>query len=82
MGLEEPDYDTSPPRIIFPPNFILGTLSTAINNFEAEVLQKIDAGIGPQTWNDYKWFKITYQLESRLLETKIMAIWSGEFLDQ
>lgn len=56
-------------RLVFPPSFVLNTLSTSINNFESEVMSKIDAGDGPNTANDYKWFKETYGIKSRFIET-------------
>lgn len=70
-GRTNPYYtpDRSPNRLVFPRGFVLGTLSRPIDSFEREVLDKVDAGEGPDTINDWKWFKVTYGIQSRFFES-------------
>jgi N-acetylglutamate synthase-like GNAT family acetyltransferase len=70
-GSTEPHYERSPTRLVFPASFVRDTLSAAIDNFESEVLSKIDAGEEPNVFNDYQWFKKTYNLNSKFIETVI-----------
>ncbi len=58
-------------RLVFPRKFILATLGGAIDNFEREVVGKIDTGEGPETGNDWRWFKETYGIQGRFFETVI-----------
>lgn len=70
-GQIEPYYvlQGSDKRLVFPRRFILRTLSSAIDNFECEVLGKIDAAEGPDTANDWGWFKEIYGIKSRFFES-------------
>lgn len=72
-GRTDPYYacatNGSPDRLVFPRGLILGTLSSAIDNFECEVLSKIDDGEGPETTNRWIWFKHTYGIQSRFFES-------------
>lgn len=71
-GRTKPYYTTSPLRLVFPRQFVLDTLRTAIDNFASEVLSKIDAGEGPNTANDFEWLKQVYGIKSKFIETALI----------
>jgi hypothetical protein len=70
-GDAEPHYEPRqrPNRLVMPRSFILDTLKACIENFEREVLEKLESGLGLDTPDDYHWLKEAYGLKSSFIET-------------